>query len=417
MRWLPFLNICLALMILVAGGGIAFVLQNKPEIEPPHVIAPPHLKGWEGDRLSLNEGPLTLKWSPPQMLLPDLQNELEYFGVNKRPDSNGKSFHLRLHPSDQVISAKIGQPIYLRYKGRYSFSPNNASTPLWIAGNIIGNELAVTVDMRDNEGAPVLEPATCHHFSLTAKPLPQQKAWTLGRYRADSTLLVRQKARWLGPDRFLELHGGEEYAHTIGKQRIDFLEEEDSYACFLGPGDFLVWNGKRWISPEPGLDTGKYNLMTAKRVDDRVLALELWAPGGQAMLGLKLIRSQIQEQPIDSSQEFKFVGAKTWAQFIVECSNGKRMSVKPHDWLVLTDTGWSKINTPELVDDYVSGKLTGPMVILNELKRRNGKQVLAGHVFSKSRTTVEEFEIAGQSHTTLANFYPSIPELLDSEDP
>lgn len=448
MRWLSYINVALVI-ILICVSGLFFFYSPKnelptflPPIERTELPKSPFIVSEDQD---LGEGPFALNWVPPQMQLPDLKSELQFFGQNGRPDEvKGKaSFHLALKSSGECHSVRERERVYLVYqsnfgpidrtshrepitsaqrpiwgdvlaspKGNYVFSPDNQPTPLWLEICSKGDRaVSLCVNMLDEKGILVKSPEEHRFITLQAVDFPKSQiiGWELGKYRVDSTLLVRQKARWIGPDRFLEMHGGDDFAYAIDKQRIDFLDEESSYSCFLGPHDFLIWKNERWTNPQPDESTEGYPLLAVKKIEDKIMTLELWDPEGRSKILLSLIRSRDLHNAPNLSQEFKFVGAKTWAQFIVECRNGERMTLKPYDWLVLTQDGWKKLDSPDLIDEFVEGELAGPLFILDKMTKQNGRQVLVGHLFNSSRTEVEEIELEAASTTSLANFYRAIP--------
>ncbi|MCC5831953.1 MAG: hypothetical protein JJU12_02800 [Chlamydiales bacterium] len=451
MRWLSFLNaalvvilICVCALFFFFFSGEKEILTIYPRIEREE-LPPSSFSDLEEHDLS--SGPFSLNWVPPLMQLPDLRNELQFFGENGRPDmARGKlSFHLGLKSSTEVRSVRENERVYLIYqgnyasayidrtpyrepislverplwgdvsvasKGSYHFSPDNQPTPLWL--EIISsspNSLSLSVKMLDEKAVLVKKPSELREITLTAQEFPksQTAGWELGGYRVDSTLLVRQKARWIGSDRFLEMHGGDEYAFAFGKEKIDFLDGETPYSCFAGPRDFLVWRGGRWNTPMQGENTEGLPILCIKKIDEKIMTLELWDGQGRAKTTLSLIRSKDHNKSPDLAQEFKFVGVKTWAQFIVECRNSGRLTLKPNDWLVLTQEGWKKLDSPDQIDAYVNGSLIGPLFVLDTMIKQNGRQILVGHLFNLSRTEVEEVELEAGSKTSLANSYRTFP--------
>jgi hypothetical protein len=457
MRWLGVVNLTLLGMILLVATLLVFPIkeENYPSfVSQPEQKELPKSPFAESDEFfqEIGEGVFALKWVPPQMQLPDLRQELLFCGKNARPDSlpGRSSFHVSLKGSGERLLVHEGERVYLVYQGNYSpkerswdvmseqmttsptplwgdlpareaaegdrepyvFSPGNQPTPLWfeVKG---GSEQTVEVrlSMLDEKGALVLSPADLRLFQLHLAELPKSQlaGWELGGYRVDATLLVRQKARWAGPDLFLECHGGDEFASVIGKERIDFFDGESPYSCFVSGGDFLIWQGGRWMVPQMGEETQQFPLMVIKKIDEKLISFELWDPEGRGKTLLSLIRSKDHHGMPDLSQEFKFVGAKTWAQFIVECRTGGRMTLKPHDWLVLTQDGWIKLDSPSQIDAFVDQSIIGPLFILDKMAKKNGRQVLIGHVFNTARTAMEEVELTSSSSTPLANFYRQIP--------
>jgi len=451
MRWLPYLNVVLVATLIFVGILFFFHSPGKNEIPTflPRVEQTelPKSAFTQAEDQDFGEGPLALNWVPPLMQLPDLRVELQFLGQNGRPDAaHGKAvFHIGLKSSGECRSIREGERVYLVYQGNYAssfldrtpyrepittaqrplwgdvptsnkgsyvFSPDNQPTPLWLETCFKGDgEISLRVNMLDEKGGLVNTPQELRQITLQAQEFPKSQitGWELGGYRVDSTLLVRQKARWMGSDRFLEMHGGEAFSYVVGRERIDFLDGETAYSCFIGPNDYLVWKEERWVTKMPGEQTEGSPILCVRKIDEKIMSLELWDVLGRAKTVLSLIRAKDHNKTPNLSQEFKFVGAKTWAQFIVECRNGVRLTLKPNDWLVLTQNGWKKLDSPEQIDEYVDGKLTGPLFVLDKMAKQNGRQVLVGHLFNASRTEIEEIELEATSNTSLANFCRTIP--------
>ncbi len=460
MRWIGVVNIALAGMILLA---IAFFLIGRTEEELLIVCPRPIQKelpkspfaGSEDFFQGIEEGILSLKWVPPQMQLPDLRQDLGFYGKNARPDSlAGKaSFHLTLRESGERALVRQGERIYLVYQGNYStkilkqstglkqssqnartcaiwgdestnesrqgprssyvFSPGNQPTPLWLELQSVGDQtLEVRVSMLDEKGVLVTSPSEWRSFHLQAQEFPKSQlmGWELGGHRVDTTLLVRQKARWVGADLFLEMHGGEDFAFVFGKERIDFLDSTEPYSCFVSEGESLVWEAGRWRRADTVENSQSLPLLVVKKIDEKIMTFELWDTEGKGKNILSLIRAKDHTAKPTMAYEMKFVGAKTWAQFIVENRSGERMTLKLHDWLVLTSEGWAKLDTPEKIDAYVGHRLNGPLFVLDKMAKHNGHQVLVGHLFNTTRTEVQEVELTSATTNSLANFYRHMPK-------
>ena len=448
MRWLSLLNLSL---LTLSGIVIAFLLfvtmreENTPLVQEQvlstKVQLPKNPFGQvEGAFEKIDLDPLALKWVEPKMCLPDLRNEVVFSGKNDRPDIDPSKvlFHLSLKGTGETRSVTAKERLYLVYegdysrlspqeltsakpsplwsdpghsfsKGNYSFSPDNKPTPLWIElvrGESEGVEFCT--GMMDEQGLLVTSPAELRYFTLRPQEMQRNPSvgWELGGYRVDATLLVRQRARWIGPDLFLEKHGGEDFVNSIGRERIDFLDGASPYSCFVRRGDFLVWKESKWIVASESMETEKFPLLVVKKVDEKVMGFELWDNAGKGKLMLSLIRARGQEKMPDLANDFKFVGAKTWAQFIVE-SNSQRLLLKPRDWLVFTEEGWQKIESTQQVDDYVEHRLTGPLFILEKMVKKNGHQVLVGHLFNSTRTEMQEIELPAMQ-SPLVNYPPTL---------
>jgi len=456
MRWIGFANMALIGMILLTGALFLFsepdesFLTITPRPIQKELPRSPFAES-EDFFLGIDEGIFALHWVPPQMQLPDLSRDLIFYGKNARPDAQGDKagFHISIKESGERALIQEGDRVYLVYqgnytpktikplrpnaepsgsgpiwgeesihldqtssKGFYAFSPGNQPTPLWLELKKMGEQsVEVRVSMLDEKGMFVTTPNAWRSFHLTAQEFPktQMLCWDLGGLRVDTTLLVRQKARWVGSDLFLQMHGGDDYAFIVGKERIDLFEGTEPYSCFVAEGESLVWNGTRWQSSDTVENSQKFPLLVVKKIDEKIMTFELWDTEGRAKHILNLVRSKDHTCQPSMAYEMKFVGAKTWAQFIVESRSGERMTLKLHDWLVLTPQGWTKLDTPEKIDAYVGHRLNGPLFVLDKIAKQNGRQVLIGHLFNVSRTEVEQVELASSPTTSIAHLYRHMP--------
>ena len=448
MRWLSIVNLLLVALIGVTLATLFFFLSEN-RVETISLTATsysskdvlpknPFIQRDEAYR-RIGKGPFALKWDPPEMELPDLRKAVLFYGKNGRPDilSSQALFHIALTDEEKPRGVKLHEKIYLTYegnfsslltglsqksnnestplwndpahnfsKGNYRFSPDNQPTALWIelvSGEGEGAE--VVVGMLDDKGSVVSTPSDFRSFLVRSQEVRKGPApgWEIGGTRVDASLLVRQRARWVGSDIFLEQYGGEEFADSVGREKIDFSTGETPYSCFVKAGDMLIWDKDRWVIVTESIETADYPLLVLKKVNEKVMNFELWDSEGKGKIVLNLIRTQEHEKTPDLLNEFKFVGAKTWAQFIVEAQSN-RLVLKPHDWLVLTGEGWHKIESPDEVDDYVNQRLKGPLFILDKMVKKNGRQTLIGQLFNSSRTQCQIVDLPAPQNPLLNNY-------------
>jgi hypothetical protein len=352
---------------------------------------------------SIGEPLLSLKFSPISVQLPDLRKALLYYGKNGRPDAQADHplLHFAFMGNKVAASIEPGKPLYLIYDRKsnppqYAFSPGNEETPLYMQCALDGTEATVTVVMKCQDGSLITEPSAHAQFTLPEKEYVRfgGTPWEIGKWRVDGSLLARQRARWYGPDRFLERHGGDEYSHVNGKHRIDFGEGEDMYSVFVGISECLIWDSDlgKWRSSKPGTETLGHPLLFVKKVDERLINLELWDNDGRGKLALNLLKSTENWMPQNLQQSFKFMGARTRSQFVFEV-NKERMLIRPKDWLVLTEAGWLKLTTPEEIDNFVDRKITGALFVFDGVEKRDDKQVLVGTMFNSTRTEMQTVEM------------------------
>lgn len=346
-----------------------------------------------------------LKFATMTLQLPDLRNQLVYYGKNGRPDAQAERpiLHFAFSNNTTPMSIPAGERLYLIYDrkktpGQYVGSPGNAETSLWIEATSHGNEATILVSIRDENGTIIREPSAHAQFTLQEKEALRTsgRSWEIGKWRVDGSLLARQKARWMGQDLFLERHGGEEFRSLLGKHRLDFTDEETNYSVYVGVQDCLIWKDDRWQNAQIGKESTNYPLLLVKKIDDRLMNLEMWDVDGKGRIPLTLIRGNEASMGTNLQEQFNFLGARTRSQYIFEV-DGQRVLLSPKDWLLQTEEdGWIKLTTPQEVDDYVERKLTGVLFVFDGVVRKEGRQVLMGVVFNAARTEMQEVELPVQ---------------------
>lgn len=400
---IPYINLGFVFIITLLLTCYAFLIpshKSQAENDRPAIVKPTELPAspFKFEKHSqIGQGSLELNWVAPKLELPDLRNTLVYYGKNGRPDfKEGKQLlHIAFKESEESKTVSEKGKVFLSlHEGKYSFSPNNQPTALWLEVARDDECLNTTVWMIDENQTLVKTPETFHSFSLKAEDFKNsmRPETEVGGHRVDGGLLMRQHGRFAGKDLFFERHGGSEFEFTADRERIDFATDENFYCLFIKEGDLIVWKDNQWALATKEVDTTNLPLLVVKKIDERVITFEFWDKNGKGKLPINMIRHKMHDPMPDVAKEFKFVGAKTWAQFIVECS-GKRFILKEGDWLVLTTNGWQKIASIEDVDDYVAQKLQGPLFVLDKLVKQEGKQILKGHLFNSNRTEVQEIEL------------------------
>ena len=407
-KWISLINIVIgaaSLALLVLAMSLSLLRPWEiftPEELPIRTSLPKGAFAYSKTEYDAIDGPvLALRFSPLTYQLPDLRKSLIFYGKNGRPDA--KNIHSLLHftfaGNKTISSLTPGEKLYISYDKtltppQFVFSPENQPTALWIETEFQGNEANVKVTAQTEEGHLISEPAMYAQFSLPPKEFMRMGGapWELGHWRVDGSLLARQKARWYGFDRFLERHGGDEFAFLQGKHRIDFGEEGESYSVFLGVNDCLVWNEGRWEAANPGDDSLGKPLICINKIDERLMNLELWDVEGKAKVNLNLLKSHEAWQSQSLEENFRFVGARTRSQYVFEIDD-ERILLRPHDWLVLTEEGWKKLSTIEEIDDFVERRTTGTLFVFDGVERKDDRQVLVGTVFNNSRTDSQSIEL------------------------
>jgi len=406
--WLWHGNLLVA-SLLVLFAGITFFLWLTRSTEISIVELPPKKTTLPQGSFTMDKedydaiGPpfLFLRFSPMTLQLPDLKHYLVYYGKNDRPDASKERslLHFSFVGSSDIFSIPPNQHLYLVYdknkpQVKYLFSPNNAETSLWIDAIPQDKEAVVNVSMRNEAGEIIRKPEQNAQFRLKEKEFMRTglEKWELGKMRVDGTLLARQKARWYGKDLFFERHGGEEYKNFLNKQRIDFGDKEDTYSVYITTGGALAWINDQWKEVAVGEESRKYPLLVLNKIEDRLIKLDLWDVEGRIKVPINLIKSTDIFPPLSIEKDFKFMGSRTRSQFMFEVNN-ERILISPKDWFLYTKNAWEKLTTPQAIDDYVDRKTVGPLFVVDDIVREDGRQVLLGTVFNSSRTEMKPIEI------------------------
>lgn len=406
---LRFINLLL-LCTVVAVGVFTFLswINIKPatilEPAPKKPFALPHSFEQPPAALQAIGKPfIALEKTEIKLSLPDLRNVLIYYGSTMRPDVSeaAATVQMGIRGTTMPTAVTVGAPIYMKYEskgniGRWSFSPENKPTSIWIEVKPEETICQIAVFMTDSEGNKIGEPADFATFSLSLVHLPYtaqgQNVFEVGGQRADASLLIRQKCAWFGQDIFLQELGGEDFKFAFTKERIDFLDPENAYHVFVGPGDCLAFSDNRWHEVTPGPDSLDKPLLVAKKIDDKSIVFDLWDPKGKVRIPIELRKANA--MPAFASKfDLKLVGARSRRDWIAELG-GTRMLLRADDWLVLQDNVWQKITSSQELDDYITGKTRGPLLVLEGSEKVGNDIGLVGRVYDYTRTQVVPLRIS-----------------------
>lgn len=338
---------------------------------------------------------LQLHFSPIQLNVPNLQPLLSFHGKNGREDApkNPPELFFSLAPSKTTIAVKSGEKVFLVHDGGdFHFSPQNQPTSLWFIPTLKGVDASLRVTVQNEDGTLSEEPKSHSEFLLKEKPLPlPQPAWNIGALRADQTLLMRQGAKWAGKDLFMERHGGEEYQHTLGKERVVFKSDAGSYSIYVEPGDLFLFDTDHWRAVEKKENSTNQPLLKAVKVDDKVMSFELYSANGAQKILFSLIKQPDAVPPLNLHQDFVYVGARTKVHSLFKVS-GKREIVGVGDWFLRSNSGWSKVRSAKEIDRYLDGLSEGPLLVIDEIVEKNGMKGFLATVISEKRSqAIEEF--------------------------
>lgn len=378
-------------------------ITDREHVQPPlavrsTVVPTPNFGLKPAHFAAVGEPALILTYATPKLRVPDLRNVLNFIGRDMRPDASMRpKMFFTLGNARDVMAAAPGEKIYLHYTGAkeapYTFSPENRPTSLWFQASGQGNRAEVQMQIVDEEGQLQKEPPEHSKFTLPEKPLPAAAAgWMMDKWRVDGTLLARQRGHWSGRDLFLERHGGDEFQHLQGKQRIEFGEGDAMYAVYVDKNDSLIWKDGRWQLPEAQENTKNYPMLKVLKTDERILSFELFDLEGKRKLLLNLVKSADTIPAVNVENDFQFIGARTRVHFMFKI-NKQRQVVGVQDWFLLTPEGWNKLTTSKDIDSYASGELRGPLLVIDAIENQDLHKALSATLFSPGRSEAVPMEI------------------------
>ncbi|KDU80375.1 hypothetical protein DU19_0953 [Chlamydia muridarum] len=325
--------------------------------------------------------------------LPDLRNQILFLGCNKRPDAQGDKFFLELAFTHEIQEFSLKEKVFLRQgldekELAFSYEP----TPLWLEcrPTVDGRSIEVSVRMTGVLREVIASPKEHARFSLSIAPKFSQ-TWEIGGVRVEPSIAVKQRIRCIGGDKFLLMHGGADYAVQAAKDRVDFESlSGEPYSQYLAVGDVLVWDKDRWVSYGAFSGDGtKVPLLEVKRIDERMMVIELWSVDGLMSQQITLVKQV--PSPIEIAElvkEFSFVGMRTWSRPIITAGRD-RLVLSADDWVIYTGKHWERMTSKSQLEEYLSGKLRSPLLIFEKIDKEGGEFVFKGHIFNAQRTIVE----------------------------
>lgn len=382
---LCFLFVVLTAISVEEGKKVVNTLREKTPVSKPFVV--PLEK--------IGQGPLSLHSRKKKTILPDMSQEVALLAKNIRPGRDAKegSFLLLLKSSHSERRIRNGETVFLACDpspgGSLLYRFSDKKTPLWIRPNFLEKDkifLEVGLFMPSKESEVFVEEKG--QFVLQEEPFDWSE-----KFQNIVWLESLKTAKLWGPDLFLSKYGGDVFKELKNKFKIEILGEHVATFCFVGLGDFLIWDEGKWAPIERLALTGDKPLAHVKAISPRSMELEVWDSDGfypqLIKLEMQSISRTVAVRPDQLPQSMRM---RTTNQ--VSCSLGKRRCLlKPGDWVLKTARGWRSIKMPSDREDYLRHKIRGDLCVFDSLSREQGKLVMKGHWFDEMRTQVHSFAI------------------------
>lgn len=432
MKFIKWVNGGITLLLLLGILALAYkqICPKRERALPPLLLPPlktlplPFASSTE-EEAQCFDAPFALRYHPPQLELPDLHDQMVFAGINERPDA--PSFPPIIYLGclgEESHPCSLGQPCYLQQEQKrgspaYHMLRGEKESHLWvIPRSLEGENLQLDVHMVDGEGKQITEPG--EHQTLLLRPHPLQghgSSWELeGGIRVDATLFSRFHARWMGPNLFLEEHGGDPYAFCRGRECIHWEREGKPEYLFVREGDWVVWKERGWQQAKEGEETGNYPLLICKGVEGDRLHFQLYDSCSTRKTNLFLMRTSEHASLDHLARSCSFASAKTWQKLTLLIGED-RLEVSPGDWLLHANRKWTPLESLEAIENYAQGTLEGELLVVEGFDTREGRRELGLTLYSNSRATAKHFFLPLSSESTTAPLDPLLYALRRGEEP
>lgn len=350
---------------------------------------------------AIGKGALSLSAARSSHFLPWLGNEVLLLARNTRPgaEQSEPSFLVGLKSTGEERVVKMGEPIFLsavdkEKEGRKSVRLSTEPTALWIKPLSfsrsqttfeVGRRLE---DEKEEKGQLVLNVSTD----------PGRRALSL-RQKNDAPFVrtIREAKHW-SRDRLLETYGGEGYRRLREKEKIQFMQDDKSYVCFVSSGDFLIWQDGRWRPVAAAEVSRSEPICQVKTASPRAVEIEAWDETGFYHLAQK-VEAQFGGGAHSGKDTPLFSSIRMRNNSEVTCVAGKRrVVIREGDWLLKTSSGWRNLRSVEQIEECITHQLMGELFICDGFETVQGKTHMKGHFFDSMRTQVQtlSFPIAAE---------------------
>jgi hypothetical protein len=316
-----------------------------------------------------------------------LADELVLITYNSRPDVESKDAEIliSLKNGKEQLNLSNGQMIYLKEseQGKGLRSSEEAAS-LWAKPILLEN------------GTVLIEAGR----RLTSKngQMGEEKGQFIiagqggipNRYNPASQLFAKElkSGRSFSHDLLIQKYGGREYDSWREKAVIELSHGNSSYACFVSPGDYLLYDEEEWrICSFEDLKTDR-PIAHIKAISGEIMNIEAWDETGLFPLEFKIEMEKQDRFQIKPEMMPSAIRLRNGTQ--VSCTFGKRRVIlKQGDWLLKTSTGWRNLRRTEEIEHYLHHRLKGELFIFDAIEKEQGRFIMKGHLFDENRTQMQ----------------------------
>jgi hypothetical protein len=320
-----------------------------------------------------------------------LADELILIAYNSRPDVTSKDAKIliSLKNGKEQLTLSNGRAIYLKEseqgKGLHS---SEEATALWAKPILLENG-AVLIEagrkLVSQEGYAGEEQG---QFILAGQ------GGVPSAYNPINQSFVKElkAGRSFPHDLLIQKYGGREYDSWREKAVLEFSHNSSTYACFVSPGDYLLYDEGEWrVCSFEGLKEDQ-PIAHIKSISGKSIDIESWDETGFSPIHVKIeMEKQGHAQP---KAEMMPSAIRLRSGTQVSCVFGKkRMILKQGDWLLKTPTGWRNLRKSEEIVQYLHHRLKGELFIFDAIEKEQGRSVMKGTLFDVTRTQMQPLSL------------------------
>jgi hypothetical protein len=199
---------------------------------------------------------------------------------------------------------------------------------------------------------------------------------------------VLKSARGLSHDLLIEKYGGREFSHLNSKGILELSDGVASYACFVAPCDYLIYENEEWRVCSREALKKECPVAFVKGVTPSQIEIETWDETGFCPVEIQVgIEKPARFQPKPEIMPSR-IRLRSGSQ--VSCAFGKRRVIlRQGDWLLKTTNGWRNLRRSEEIEQFLSRRLRGELLIFDAIEKDQGRAVIKGHLFDETRTQMQ----------------------------
>lgn len=323
-----------------------------------------------------------------------LARELSVIAHNSRPDAEGDDVKilLGLKGVKEPLSISSGRTLFLASDGELgTLGFSEERQPLWIRPILLENGRVLIEAGRklghldlgqgyEEKGQFIVSVALNRSFSQIEHSLPQETA-----------VAALRKGHCWGKDALIQHYGGVELASWRDRYKIEISSGVSQHIVFVTAGDYLQWNGSRWLWANRDQLATNMPVALVKNISSRGVEFIVWDESGFCPIQVEL---PLEQGGRSQGGDIMPTHLRFRTASQISCLFGKkRVLLRQGDWIVRTSVGWRSLRRPEDVENCLQHRLKGELFIFDKLVQEQGRWVLKGALFDEMRTQMQPVSI------------------------